>query len=247
MIGRSDARFPSTRLSVVRGASSEDTEARRAALETLAAVYWRPVYARYRLKWRAPPEDAEDLTQEFFARAVTDGLFRGYDPARGRFRTYLRVCADRFASKARRDRARLKRGGGSVMVSIDLPAVERELAGGDGATDAADVDAWFEREWIRALFADAVERLRAATAGSPREIRFTLFRRYDLEPDHDDARPGYRALAEEYGLPVTQVTNHLAWARRELRRLLLERLRAVSASDDEFREEAAAVLGRAPS
>ena len=53
-----------------------------------------------------------------------------------------------------------------------------------------------------------------------------------------------RDLAEEFHLPVTQVTNHLAWARRELRRLLLERLHSLSASDAEFRDEAASVLGQ---
>jgi len=53
----------------------------------------------------------------------------------------------------------------------------------------------------------------------------------------------YRTIAEELGLPVTQVTNHLAWARRELRKLLLERLRSLTATDAEFREEAEELLG----
>lgn len=56
-----------------------------------------------------------------------------------------------------------------------------------------------------------------------RELRFRVFARHDLERLREEDRPSYRALAEEFGLPVTQVTNHLAWARRELRRLVLER------------------------
>lgn len=68
--------------------------------------------------------------------------------------------------------------------------------------------------------------------------------RYDLEPQRDADRPSYRALADQFHLPLTQVTNHLGWARRELRRLLLERLQSLSASDAEFRDEAEAVLGR---
>lgn len=246
MIGRSDAAFPSTLHSVLRAAGSADAEVRRAALEALATVYWRPVYARYRLKWNLPAADAEDLAQEFFAGAVSDGLFQEFDPARARFRTYLRLCADRFAANARRNQHRLKRGGAATMVSLDVAGVERDLAGAPSLQTDDEADAWFDREWVRALFADAIERLRAATAGTPREIRFTLLRRYDLEPARDADRPSYRALADEFHLPVTQVTNHLAWARRELRRLLLERLGSLSATDAEFRDEAAAVLGQGP-
>ena len=132
------------------------------------------------------------------------------------------------------------------MVSLDVAGAERDLAQAPALRTDAEADAWFDREWVRALFADAVERLRASTAGTPREIRFTLLRRYDLEPERDADRPGYRDLADEFHLPVTQVTNHLAWARRELRRLLLERLRSLSATDAEFRDEAAALLGQEP-
>lgn len=244
MIGSTDAAFPSTRLSVLRAVGSPDPGAREAALEVLSAIYWRPVYARYRLKWNLAAPDAEDLTQEFFARAAHDDLFQEFDPALGRFRTYLRVCADRLAANARRDRQRLKRGGGVAIVSLDVAGAERDLAGVPAVQGDDEADAWFDREWVRALFAEAVERLRSATVGTSREIRFTLLCRYDLEPQRDADRPSYRALADQFHLPLTQVTNHLGWARRELRRLLLERLQSLSASDAEFRDEAEAVLGR---
>ncbi|HEY7924248.1 MAG TPA: hypothetical protein VII62_13770, partial [Vicinamibacteria bacterium] len=58
--------------------------------------------------------------------------------------------------------------------------------------------------------------------------------------------PDYATLAREFALPVTQVTNHLAWARRELRRLVLERLRELTASEDEYRAEARGLLGEEP-
>jgi RNA polymerase sigma factor (sigma-70 family) len=244
MNDRTDANFPNTRLSVLRAAGSEDPEVRRAALDVLAAVYWRPVYARYRIRWHVKAADAEDLAQEFFARALTDGLFEAYDPARAKFRTYLRTCADRFAANARRDEGRLKRGGGTSVVSIDAAGVERELEIAGAFGPDADPEAWFDREWVRGLFAEALERLRAETAGTPREVRFELLRRYDLAPERESERPSYRTLAAELDLPVTQVTNYLAWSRRELRRLLLERLRSLCGSDAEYRDEVAAVLGR---
>jgi DNA-directed RNA polymerase specialized sigma24 family protein len=195
------------------------------------------------LKWRAQPADAEDLTQEFFARAMERGFFDSFDPARARFRTFLRVCLDRFAANTRRDERRLKRGGGVSVVPLDVVLVERELAAGGAEGWDADPDLWFDREWVRALFADAVQQLRAQCSGTPRDIRFQVFERHDLHPGAESDRPGYRELAASLGLPVTQVTNHLAWCRRELRRLVLERLRVVSGSDTEFRDEARELFG----
>lgn len=75
------------------GAPDPETRSRAAAV--LAATYWQPVYTYLRLRWRASPEEAEDLTQEFFDRALERGFFVCYDPARARFRTFVRVCVDR--------------------------------------------------------------------------------------------------------------------------------------------------------
>ena len=68
--------------------------------------------------------------------------------------------------------------------------------------------------------------------------------RNDLHQPGDGERPSYREVADELGLTLTQVTNHLAWARRELRRLVLEHLATLSGSDAEIREEAEAIFGK---
>jgi RNA polymerase sigma factor (sigma-70 family) len=241
---RSLTGFPSTRRSIVAAVQHDDPDQRRAAFDALVAVYWRPVYTRLRLRWGAEPADAEDLTQEFFARAMEREFFAGYDPARARFRTYLRLCLDRFTANARRAEHRLKRGGGVVVVPLDSAAAERDLALATGSGEPQDADAWFDREWVRSLFAVSVEALRGETAGSAREVRFRVFARHDLHQPSDGERPSYRAIADELGLTVTQVTNHLAWARRELRRLVLEHLATLSGSDAEIREEAEAIFGK---
>ncbi len=237
------APYPSTRLSVILAARQDDPDIRRAAFDTLVTVYWRPVYTRLRLKWQAQPADAEDLTQEFFARAMDRGFFDAFDPARARFRTFLRLCLDRFVANVRRDERRLKRGGGISVVPLDVALVERELAHSDADARDGDPDTWFDREWVRALFADAVQELRAQCTGTAREIRFQVFERHDLHAGPESDRPSYRELASSLGLPVTQITNHLAWSRRELRGLVLERLRLVSGSDAEFRDEARELFG----
>jgi RNA polymerase sigma factor (sigma-70 family) len=238
-------RFPTTQRSVVEAAGSLDPEARRRAFDALIRVYWRPVYLHLRLRWHRTREDAEDLTQEFFARATSHGFFDGYDPARARFRTFLRTCVDRFAANARRAERRLKRGGGAPVLSLDFAGAERDLALSRPSADEAP-DGRFHREWLRALFGEAADALRGLSQEGNREIRFRLFQRHDLDAAAAGERPSYRALAEEFGLPVTQVTNHLAWARREFRRLVLERLRQLSGCEEEFRAEARELFGSDP-
>jgi RNA polymerase sigma factor (sigma-70 family) len=236
--------YPTTRHSLVAAAGASVTAERGAAVDALVRLYWRPAYGRLRIKWGLQPADAEDRVQEFFAGLLDGEVFAGYDPGRSRFRTYLRACLDRFAAKAHRAAYRLKRGGDATHLPLDFAGVEREL-GVAGAH--ADADAWFDREWVRALLSHAVEELRLQTRDTPREIRFLVLECYDLHPVDDGARPGYREIAERFDLPLTQVTNHLAWARRELRRLVLARLAEVTGSDAELREEAEELFGVSPS
>jgi RNA polymerase sigma factor (sigma-70 family) len=237
--------FPTTRPSVVEAVAGADADARSRAFATLVAVYWRPAYLHLRLKWRLEREDAEDLTQEFFARAMAQGFFEKYDPARARFRTFLRSCLDHLTANTRRDERRLKRGGGAAHLPLDFAGAEQDLAlAGPPAAD--DPDALFHREWVRSLFTLAVESLRAECEASGRSVRYQVFARSDLDPVEGRPRPSYRELAEEFELPVTQVTNHLAWARREFRRVVLERLRELSGSEEEYRIEARELFGVTP-
>lgn len=229
--------FPATRLTLVQQAGGAPSERTR-ALGELAAAYWRPVYRYLRLRWRLAPESAEDLTQELFVELQRGGLAR-FDPARGRFRTWLRVLADGLASHAEEAARRVKRGGRETILRVDFHAAEDEFARLEPA--AAGPDELFEREWVRELFGSAVDALRGRCAGSGRALHFELFRRYDLEPGA--ARPTYASLGREHGLAETQVLNHLAWARAQFRREVLERLRALAESAAEFRADAQRLFG----
>jgi RNA polymerase sigma factor (sigma-70 family) len=233
--------FPSTRHSVISAARSADAEIRARGLEALARAYWRPVYKYVRLRWRASPEDAQDLTQEFFARALEKETFARYDATKARFRTFLRLCLDGFVANERKAARRLKRGGGLPLLSLDFAGAEGELGGQEGS-DRIDPEEYFRREWVRTLFALAVDALRDRCTATGKSVHFALFERYDLD-GAAASPPTYAQLAQEYDLPITQVTNHLAFARREFRRLVLDTLRELSGSDDEFRAEARELLG----
>src|SRR5215475_1034441 len=88
--------FPPTRWSVVAAARSDDSAERTRALDVLFAAYWKPVYKYIRLKFSRPPEDAQDLTQGFFAAPLERDLLSRFMPEKSRLRTYIRLCADSF-------------------------------------------------------------------------------------------------------------------------------------------------------
>jgi hypothetical protein len=97
------------------------------------------------------------------------------------------------------------------------------------------------------LFARALERLRTHCDEKGHADAFVLFTRYDIDPDGAAPRPTYAVLARETGRSVTDVTNELAWARRAFRVIVLDLLRAICATDEEFRAEARDLLGVDPS
>ena len=235
--------FPPTRLSVVERTKSDDEETRRLAFAAIIESYWKPVYKYLRIKWHLDADAAADLTQEFFATTLEKDVLGRFDPSRARFRTYLRMCVDGFASNVRKAEGRLKRGGGVATVSLDFDTAEGEVQRHESSAPA-DVEELFYQEWIRALFQRAVDDLRGWAHSSGRETMFEVFRRYDLIEDSDE-RPTYGALAADLGLTTTAVTNHLAAMRRQFRKRVLERLREVTTTDDEFEAEAKRLLGAA--
>jgi DNA-directed RNA polymerase specialized sigma24 family protein len=126
---------------------------------------------------------------------------------------------------------RMKRGGGSS--ALDFESAEAELASIGGHSSPDDL---FYREWVKSVFALAISRLRDSVTGE----QFALFEAYDLG---DDNSISYRELAERFGIRETTVTNHLSTTRRKFREAVLDTLRDATASDQEFRSEARALLG----
>lgn len=234
--------FPATRHSAVVAIRSADAAERSRGYDAIVSAYWRPVYVHLRHRWRFAPEDARDHAQGFFAEALEKGWLERFDTERARFRTWLRVCLDGYASHARESVARAKRGGGWEALSLDVEGAER-IANGLTAGGADDPDAVFQREWARSLLEGALADLAAHAAATGREAAYRVFVRADVE-SADGERPSYEQLAAEAGVPVTTVTNHLHRMRREFRRCALERLRALTLDDDEYRAEARALLGR---
>jgi RNA polymerase sigma factor (sigma-70 family) len=235
-------RFPITRLSAIVAAGSEDQAERIRAFDALVAAYWMPVYKYVRLKWNKSSEDAKDLTQGFFTEAMEKNLFERYDPSKAKFRTFLRTCLDGFVANENKAASRLKRGGGMTILSLDFDSAESELRTSPRPAKNA-IDEYFEKEWVRSLFSLAVESLCAEMQAAGKETHFRIFQRYVLEEPDEANKISYKDLAAEFDMPVTSVTNHLAAARRDFRRIVLDKLRELTATPDEFRREARSLLG----
>ena len=236
--------FPATHRSLVNRIRSGDADAKSRARDLLAEVYWTPIYTYIRLDCHLQPADAEDLTQGFFAEALRRDLFARYEPTRARFRTYLRRCVDSYVVNARVAERRQKRGGGAAFLSLDAADAEHCLTTRPGRTPAPDEV--FHRDWVRSVFSAALDRLGEQYRDAGRPVHLALFERYDVAGADDAVRPTYGELAAEYGIPVTQVTNWLAAARRDFRSAVLDTLRDLSGSDAEFRADALSLLGIEP-
>jgi DNA-directed RNA polymerase specialized sigma24 family protein len=196
-----------------------------------------------RVRWRLPPEEAEDATQAFFAEAFEKAWFDRFDPGKARFRTFVRVCIDRQVMNARQAASREKRGGGAERLSIDFAGVE--FAGVEHELRVQlpvmpEADDFFRREFVRALFDRAVRSLRDDYLSRGRALHWRLFERYDLSLE---PRPAYADLAVEFALTSGQVTGYLAQTRRAFRTHTIAGLRALCGSADEFRREARDLLG----
>ncbi len=244
-IGGGEDRFRTTHLSALEAARSAQPQERTRGFSVLVSVYWKPVYKYIRLKWGKSNEDAKDLTQGFFAAAFEKDFFASYDPAKARFRTFLRTCVDGFVANQDKAAGRIKRGGRDVLLSLDFADAESEFRQAE-AVSPETVEDYFNREWVRSLFAVAVETLRAECRAAGKEIHYQLFEAYDLD-GADAGQQSYAELSARFAIPVTQVTNHLAFARREFRRILLGKLREVTGSDQEYRRELRTLLGVEPS
>jgi RNA polymerase sigma factor (sigma-70 family) len=232
------APFPTTRRSVVLALASSDAAERTRAFDTLVACYWKPLYKFARVAWGRSSEDAEDLTQSFFARAFEKESLAAYDVAKASFRTFLRLLFERHVNNEWKAGQRIKRGGGEVH--LDFESAEVEVAG--ELPTAITPEEYFQREWVRSVFALAVDRLRERCEREGKQVQFAIFEAYDLD---DDRGVSYRELATRFDISETQVTNYLAAMRRRFREVVLDALREVTATDQEFRAEARALLGTA--
>jgi RNA polymerase sigma factor (sigma-70 family) len=167
------ARFATTRWSLVVSAGSDSSPEGRAALESLCAAYWYPLYA-FERRGGTAAEDARDMVQGFFAELLEKDYLAQADRERGRFRTFLITAFRHFASKARERERALKRGGGRPNLPLDFEDGESRYL--REPSDERTPERLFERRWALTLLDEAMARLRAEHAAAGRGELFEALR-----------------------------------------------------------------------
>ncbi len=151
---RAGAPFPTTHISVVELAARPDSPNYREAWESFFSAYYPPLYSWLR-RTGSPALDAEDLLQRFFLEGLSGRWIGGFDPARGRLRTFLLACLKNLRLKEHRDEAVRPDAGAAGRFATD--EIERSLAG----SRCEDPEHAFEVDWARQVLARALAEVRA--------------------------------------------------------------------------------------
>src|SRR5437867_1304707 len=150
--------FATTHWSVVVAAGQGNAAPAQRALETLCQGYWYPIYVYVHRKGYGP-DDAKELTQEFFAQLIRKGHLRLADRAKGKFRTFLLATLDYFLAREWSRAHRQKRGGEFSFISLDQQRPEERYRLEPADNDTPEKK--FLREWALTVLKqtmDALER-----------------------------------------------------------------------------------------
>jgi RNA polymerase sigma factor (sigma-70 family) len=223
--------FVTTRWSVVLRAGRNDTTRARDALARLCQSYWFPLYSYVRRRGYSA-HDAEDLTQDFFARLLERQSLARADPGRGRFRSFILTAMNHFLATEWQKTQTQKRGGRCEVLSLDLAGAEQRY--GLEPADQSSPDKAFDKQWALALLDEVVNRLEAeyrqeGRAGLFSSLKQTLTGTRETQP--------YAVLATRLGLSEGAVKAAVHRLRRRYRELLQSEIADTVAAPGEVNEE----------
>jgi RNA polymerase sigma factor (sigma-70 family) len=223
--------FATTHWSVVLAAKQDASSKANAALEKLCRTYWPPLYAYIRRDGHDATE-AQDLTQEFFARLLAKDYLKQLQHQQGKFRSFLLSYLKNFLSEQRRRAGAQKRGGECVFISLNEPAGE------DGyllePVDEMTPDQVFERRWAQAVLQKALDRLREEYAARGQTVLFELLQNY--QPREPGGR-SYAQMGADLGMTESAVKSAVQRMRQRHRELLREEIAQTVTRPEEIEEE----------
>ncbi len=186
--------FATTHWSVVLAAADEERPEAAAALNQLCRAYWYPLYAYVRRRGYTP-EDAQDLTQDFFALFLSRKSFSLADPSRGRFRSFLLTSLQHFLADEWRRAHRAKRGGGAPELPLDGEAAEARYVA--ELVETATPEQAYNRHWAMTLIEQALSALRAEYASAGKTGLFEALEEFLWG---QEVYGSYPELAERLGM-----------------------------------------------
>jgi RNA polymerase sigma factor (sigma-70 family) len=222
--------FVTTQWSVVL-AAQERSPAAEAALEKLCRTYWWPLYGFVR-RQGSSPEEAQDLTQGFFAMLLERRDFQSVRREKGRLRSYLLVSLKNFLAKAHRREMAVKRGEGQSLVPLD-ELLARERADLEPA-DNLSADKIYERRWALTLLEQVLARLEDEYRAAGNAPLFEQLK--ELLADEPD-RPSQADIAAGLGMTENAVKQAFHRLRQRYRELLQEEIANTVAAPGDIEDE----------
>jgi RNA polymerase sigma-70 factor (ECF subfamily) len=217
-----------------KNARDGDTKPAQEALGKLCAAYWYPLYAFVRRE-RRNPHDAQDLTQEFFARLVEKDWLAAVAPERGRFRSWLLAAMRHFLAKEWRDAHREKRGGAVTFLPIETDDAERRYAHEPAAPGSAE--ALYNRRWALDLLARGLSRLEGEFEAAGKSAHFAALR-FSLTGE----KVALAGVAKQLGMSEGAVKVAIHRLRQRYRDLIREEIAETVAGPEEVDAELEALF-----
>ncbi|MFO0903591.1 MAG: sigma-70 family RNA polymerase sigma factor [Pirellulales bacterium] len=223
--------FATTHWSLVVAAGQRESPHSAAALESLCRDYWYPLYAYLRRRGLSS-EDAQDVTQSFFAALLEKDRLKLADQQRGRFRSFLLASLSNFLANYRRDQNTERRGGAVSTLSLDWQSGEQRYH--LEPVDSLTPERIFDRRWALTLLERAIERLRVQYVESGRETLFQTLR--ETLGGADPPRP-YADLAAELGISESALRVAVHRLRKRCGEILREEIAQTVVDPAEIDEE----------
>ena len=229
--GGQSPEFRQTRWSLVRRAAGFDSPESREALESLCRGYWFPIYTFVRRQGHSPA-DAQDLTQDFFARLLAGNSIARADPQLGKFRTFLLGALKHFLADAQRKAGAWKRGGRVEIVSIDQARAEQNYQ--LEPIDHRTPDKVFDHRWTVVLLETAAARLREEFRAAGKTRQFEVLKPF-LSSEGSEA--AYAQAGAELGRSPKTITVAVHRLRQRFRYLVRSAIADTVSMPEEVEEE----------
>jgi RNA polymerase sigma-70 factor (ECF subfamily) len=231
-----NAWFATTQWTLVLAARELGSPSADQALEALCRNYWRPLYGFVRRRGYGPAE-AQDLTQEFFARLLAKNYLHAVDPARGKFRSFLLAAVEHFLANEWRRGQTQKRGGAFQFVSLEqLNEQDRAC---DFAAPGQAPEKLFDRDWAAALLQGVLQRLETEFGAAGKAGLFENLKGF-LTSEKES--PPYAELAAAIGTTVPALKMAVSRMRHRYAELLREAIAATVSTPEQVEEELQALF-----
>ncbi len=213
--------FLTTHWSVVHRAAAQDDPDAQAALAQLCSACLFPIYAYIRRAGKNP-HDAEDLTQGFFARLIEKNFLASADGNKGRLRTFLLTCVQRYLADEHDHAMTQKRGGGGRIVELDALTAEQRLAA--EPADNLTPERCYQRRWALGMVDTAMSALQADYNAQDKAALFAKLRPF--LGFSASVEENYQATADALGLKLNTLKSHIRRLREQWRDLLMQQVAA---------------------